>query len=165
MTLSRQTKFTRRPIVLSYPYGLIECVSDTRIEAFEAACNSIAVQVEYCPLPDGLRGCYKHPDRLIIIDSRLSTMHTLATLAHEYVHALSGHDGPQPEAVERRVDEKAAMLLVSPVLYEQAEAVYGAHPGAIAKELGLPRWVIEAWQRVVARSLPTSLPGVSEGVA
>lgn len=133
-------------------------MSDTRIEAFEAACSKIGVQVEYCPLPDGLRGCYKHPDRLIIIDPRLSGMHTLATLAHEYIHARHGHDGPQPEAVERRVDEQAAMLLVSPVLYEQAEALYGPHPGAIGKELGVPRWVVEAWQRVLERSMRVKYP-------
>ena len=140
-------------------------VTDSRIIALETMCEAQGLKVEYKSLPEGLMGAYRHDRSIIYIDPRLSGMHTLATLAHEYVHALSGHDGPQPEAVERRVDEKAAMLLVSPVLYEQAEVLYGAHPGAIAKELGLPRWVIEAWQRVVARSLPTPRPNLSESVA
>lgn len=140
-------------------------VTDSRISALESMCEALGVRIEYWPLPNGLKGAYYDDCKTIYVDSRLSIMHTLATLAHEYIHAWHGHDGPQPEAVERRVDEKAAMLLVSPVLYEQAEALYGPHPGAIAKELGLPRWVIEAWRRVIARSVPTPLPGVSEGGA
>lgn len=118
--------------------------------------HDLGVEVVYTRLPGKLRGLYDHEVKRIYVESRLSNMNTAATLAHEYVHAQHGHDGHQGSSVECRVDEKAAMLLVSPALYAQAERLHGCHPGALSRELELPRWVVEAWQRVLARSYPAS---------
>lgn len=120
-------------------------VSDRRIEWLENVARVAGVEVEYTPT-SSLDGFYEHSQRRITINSRLSTIQTVGVLAHELIHALHAHDGPQSEAVEARVDKLAARLLVSPAEYAQAERLCGPHAGAIARELELPRWVVQAWQ-------------------
>lgn len=92
------------------------------------------------------RGAYVHNTRTIYINARMSERHRYATLAHELIHARLNHDGPQPESVEQRVNELAALMIVDVDEYRQAEAVCGGHAGSIAAELDLPVWVIQAWQ-------------------
>ena len=75
----------------------------------------------------------------------------LCTLAHELGHAHyndpPGHTGWH----EARADRFAAKLLISPVEYAAAEAVYGPHTGAIAHELGVTVHLIEVWRRMYER--------------
>lgn len=120
-------------------------VTDRRIEWLENVAHVAGVTVEYTPT-SSLDGFYEHAERRITINSRLSTVQTVGVLAHELIHALHAHDGPQTEAVENRVDRFAARLLISPKEYAQAERLCGPHAGAIARELELPRWVVQAWQ-------------------
>lgn len=111
----------------------------------EGVARAAGVTVEYTPT-SSLDGFYEHAQRRITINSRLSTVQTVGVLAHELIHALHAHDGPQTEAIEARVDKLAARLLISPAEYAQAERLCGPHAGAIARELELPRWVVQAWQ-------------------
>lgn len=127
-------------------------MSDLRLEWLEGIASTAGVQVLYEPLEPGLNGCYVHRERVIKVSSALSTAQTVGALAHELIHALSGHDGPQPDHVEARVDRMAARLIVVPSEYAAAERLYGPHAGAIAKELDLPVWVILAWQEQMGRS-------------
>lgn len=108
------------------------------------ACARVGVHVVFVPFP--LAGSYYHDQGLIVIDSRLPAAVQRAALAHEYVHASLGHDGPQEAHVEARVDRRAARLLVSPAEYVLAERLYGADVAAIAEELGVPVWVVVAYQ-------------------
>lgn len=121
-------------------------MTDERLTWLEGIAHTAGVQVHYAPLQPGLNGCYIHRERIIKISSNLSAARTVATLAHELMHALHNHEGPQPDSVEARVDRMAARLLVSPSEYAEAERLYGPHAGAIAKELDLPLWVVRAWQ-------------------
>ncbi|WP_461004681.1 ImmA/IrrE family metallo-endopeptidase [Trueperella pyogenes] len=121
------------------------------------ACTSIGVHVVFMPFP--LAGAYYHDTGLIVIDSRLPETSQLATLAHEYVHALHGHDGPQSASMERYVDREAARLLISPAEYALAERLVGCHPWALADELGVPVACVEAWQRAHAPTAETSPHG------
>lgn len=116
-------------------------MTDRRIEWLESVAHVAGVEVEYAPT-NSLDGFYEHTQRRITIN----TVQTVGVLVHELIHALHAHDGPQTEAVEARVDKLAARLLVSPAEYEQAERLCGPHAGAIARELELPRWVVQAWQ-------------------
>ncbi|QOR47535.1 ImmA/IrrE family metallo-endopeptidase [Trueperella pecoris] len=113
------------------------------------ACAQVGVHVVFVPFP--LAGAYYHDTGLIVIDSRLPTASQRATLAHEYIHALRGHDGPQEAHIEARVDREAASLLVSPAEYELAERLHGANTAAIAEELTLPTWAITAYQATLTR--------------
>lgn len=107
------------------------------------ACTSIGVHVVFMPFP--LAGAYYHDTGLIVIDSRLPETSQLATLAHEYVHALRGHDGPQSASMERYVDREAARLLISPAEYALAERLHEGNAVGIAEELGVPAWVVAAY--------------------
>lgn len=97
----------------------------------------------FAPFP--LAGAYYHDTGLIVIDSRLPETSQRATLAHEYVHALRGHDGPQSASMERCVDRQAARLLISPAEYALAEHLHEGNAAGIAEELGVPVWVVVAY--------------------
>lgn len=93
-------------------------------------------------------GAYHHPTATIWLDCSLASYprQALGVLAHEYVHALYGHDGAQPASVERLVDRRAAQLLISPAEYALAEYVHEGNTVGIAEELGVPVWVVEAYR-------------------
>lgn len=124
------------------------CVS---LEELIVACAGIGVNVVF--LPVDVRGAYVHQARTIIVDSRLTPVRQRAVLAHEYVHALRGDVGLQPECVEARVDEQAARLLVSGFDYMLAERCFGTDMGLIAEELGVPIEVVEAFRRGLGRAV------------
>ncbi|MEW6961591.1 ImmA/IrrE family metallo-endopeptidase [Trueperella pyogenes] len=107
------------------------------------ACTRLGVHVVFAPFP--LAGAYYHDTGLIVIDSRLPETSQRATLAHEYVHALRGHDGPQSASMERCVDRQAARLLISPAEYALAEHLHEGNAAGIAEELGVPVWVVVAY--------------------
>ncbi|MEW6934126.1 ImmA/IrrE family metallo-endopeptidase [Trueperella pyogenes] len=111
------------------------------------ACVRLGVHVVFAPFP--LAGAYYHDTGLIVIDSRLPETSQRATLAHEYVHALCGHDGPQSAGVEQCVDRQAARLLISPAEYALAEYAHEGKTVGIAEDLGVPVWVVEAYRQAL----------------
>jgi len=96
------------------------------------------------------RGEYRHGPRLITLNPRMSTVLQRSTLAHELGHHHHGDtwtDDPRElSARERRADLHAARLLISPASYARAERLVGPHPGAIARELDVARYVVDAWR-------------------
>lgn len=110
-------------------------------------CHQRHIHVAF--LPFHISGAYYLPERLIVIDSRLSEREQLAVLAHEYVHACFWHDGHQSPEIEAAVNRRAAQLLVSPIEYVLAEKVYGGNVFLIAEELNLPTWIIQAYQETL----------------
>lgn len=121
------------------------------------ACAGLGVHVVFLPFP--LAGSYFRDEGLIVIDSRPSAAAQRAALAHEYVHAILGHDGPQEPHIEARVDQHAARLLVSPAEYVMAERLYGCDVAAIAEELGVPVWVVVAYREALARRVHVWVQG------
>ena len=114
---------------------------------------------------DGAWGYYDALSKTIFIQAGMTTGHRVATLLHEAAHHYRGDKGPQPEAVEARIDEAVARLLVDPREYAFWESQHGWHTGGIAHALELPRWVITAYRRVLeratAQSLSVSLPALT----
>ncbi|WP_341741341.1 hypothetical protein [Trueperella pyogenes] len=96
-------------------------------------------------------GAYHHPTATIWLDCSLASCprQALGVLAHEYVHALRGHDGPQSASVERCVDRQAARLLISPAEYALAERLHEGNAVGIAEDLGVPVWVVEAYRQAL----------------
>ena len=85
------------------------------------------------------------------------------TLMHEMEHARRGDEGPQPRSVEARIDAVVARRLVTVEDYAAAELLVGCRVGALAAELEVPTWVIEAWQRTLRAAGPGA-PGTWERV-
>lgn len=96
------------------------------------------------------RGEYRHQHRLITLNPKMSEVLQRSTLAHELGHAHYGDmwvaDPNAAEFQERRANQFAARILISPTEYAVAEALVGPHSGALAKELGVARYIVEAWQ-------------------
>lgn len=96
------------------------------------------------------RGEYRHRAGLITLNPRMSGILQRSTLAHELGHAWHADewtDDPRALAAgERRANRYAAHLLISPAEYAIAERLVGPHPGALAHELNVARYIIDAWQ-------------------
>ncbi|QIK83022.1 ImmA/IrrE family metallo-endopeptidase [Sanguibacter sp. HDW7] len=103
------------------------------------------------------RGEYRHAHRLIVLNSRMSTVLQRSTLAHELGHAhyadVAVDDPRTHDMQERRANRYAARLLITPHAYSAAEALVGPHPGALARELGVARYIIDAWTPPTTPSL------------
>lgn len=91
------------------------------------------------------RGEYRDDARLIVINTRLSGPQALATLAHEAGHAFY-RDREVSAAIESRATRTGARWLISDAAMATAERDAGPHPGAIARELGVTRELVEAWR-------------------
>lgn len=89
--------------------------------------------------------------REVALRANLRTFQRVPTLLHECWHVHLRHDGHQSPATEAWINERVAHLLVDADEYAWAESQYGWHTGGIAHALELPRWVVEAYRRVLAR--------------
>ncbi|KZM34513.1 ImmA/IrrE family metallo-endopeptidase [Oerskovia enterophila] len=93
-------------------------------------------------------GRYLHNKNLIILSNRITGPQAISVLAHELGHWHYGDadlEGIHTRDVEERAWRWAARLLVGPDQYAAAEHAVGPHLGAIARELGVTRQLIEAW--------------------
>ena len=91
---------------------------------------------------------------LVILNHRHHLNAQRETLAHECGHAFHGHDWTRDhdrERDERQADQYAARLLISVDDYADAETLVGEHPGAIARELGVTRRLVELRREDFAR--------------
>lgn len=103
----------------------------------------------------GPKGWYHHHTRTISLRSDLRAANLRCTLAHELGHALTG-DVPTgiahfDQRMERAADMAAANMLISHTEYAAAEALYGAHDGAIARELGVTTHLLAVWRDTYER--------------
>lgn len=65
--------------------------------------------------------------------------------AHELAHAWFRDERSEPR-IERRANQWAAQLLISPAEYRAAEALVGSSVGALAYELEVTPETIEVWR-------------------
>jgi len=91
--------------------------------------------------------------RVVTLRVGMGDSDTLCSLAHELGHAHygdpPGHFGPH----ELRADCFAAKLLVSPIDYAAAEALYGPYPQLIAAELGVTVRILNTWVSIYERQV------------
>lgn len=100
-------------------------------------------------LPEHVNGLYIHKNRLILLRKNLDYWNRRCTLAHELGHAIRGDvpvSGVFCAHIERRADEFAARLLISPIEYQLAEALHDGHVGGIAYELEVTPHLVEVWR-------------------
>lgn len=114
-------------------------------------------------------GGYDHAARRIRLDPGMSARTARSVLAHELGHAALGHTvtSHRPTRVhqERRADEWAARLMITPAAYAAAEAARGTHRASLAFELGVTVELVIAYQRLLQRVGDTTylLPRMGAG--
>ncbi|RYQ68433.1 hypothetical protein PG2072B_1036 [Bifidobacterium pseudolongum subsp. globosum] len=98
-------------------------------------------------LHDGKQGVYIRQKNLILLDSRLCGVQRRCVLAHEISHARHLDAGCRCDRwAERRADIEAAAMLISPLEFAYAEAVYDGNTIGMARELNVLPWAIEAFR-------------------
>ncbi|WP_315503677.1 hypothetical protein [Actinomyces radicidentis] len=107
------------------------------------------VFVREVPMPAGWRGAYHLPSRTAYVREGLAEWQAVPTLMHELEHVRREDDGHQCRRVERRIDDGVAVALVDVESLRVAERAVGCHLGALAAELGVPVWVLEARRRTL----------------
>lgn len=103
----------------------------------------------------GPPGWYDHNRRIISTRRGQSIGQYKSVLAHELGHAHYGDtptgNGHYDQRQERRADEYAARLLISPVEFEAAAAWHHGHLPAIADELEVTKHLLKTWQTLHER--------------
>ena len=102
-------------------------------------------------LPDGWWGASSRSLGVVYLRRGLNERQLLAALLHEGAHWDAGHDGHQSRAVENRIGEMVAGIIIDPDEYARAERMYGPAPALLARELDTTQSVIRAFQRLLAR--------------
>lgn len=114
----------------------------------------MGLRVQYRDL--GRRHGELHSSGLIYINYRRTVLRQRVTLAHELGHHHHGHDWSRDHdrvRDEREADQYAARLLITADAYALAEAHVGEHLGALARELGVTRRLVELRQQDFAREV------------
>lgn len=103
----------------------------------------------------GKKGWYDHATRTISTRRGMSIQQYRSVLAHELGHAHYGDtptgNGHFDQRQERRADEYAARLLISPIEFEAAATWHHGHLPAIADELEVTKHLLKTWQTLHER--------------
>lgn len=113
--------------------------------------HSEGITVAQAVLPAGAWGAWQPTRRRILIRAGMPDCYKFPALLHETAHYVAGHDGHQSEKIERSINREIAEKLINPVEYEYSELERGWNTPAIAADLGLPRWVVQAYRDVLRR--------------
>lgn len=104
----------------------------------------------------GPPGWYDHRRRIISTRRGQSINQYRSVLAHELGHAAHGDtptgNGHYDQRQERRADEYAARLLISPVEFEAAATWHHGHLPAIADELEVTQHLLRTWTALTERT-------------
>lgn len=102
----------------------------------------------------GCPGWYDHERRVISTRRGQSISQYRSVLAHELGHAHYGDtptgNGHYDQRQERRADEYAAQLLITPTEFETAAVWHHGHLPAIADELEVTQHLLKTWQSMAA---------------
>lgn len=96
-------------------------------------------------LRSDVNAMYVDAERVILVQPNLDPWNRRSCLAHELAHAFFRDEVSEPR-IERRADQWAAQLLISPAEYKAAELLVGPSVGALAWELEVTPQVIETWR-------------------
>ena len=108
--------------------------------------RSMGVAVVETPeLSEDVNAVYVDAEFMILVRPGLDPWTRRWCLAHELAHAWFRDERSEPR-IERRADQWAAQLLISPVEYAAAETLVGSSVGALAYELEVAPETIEVWR-------------------
>ena len=105
----------------------------------------------------GKKGWYDHATRTISTRRGMSIQQYRSVLAHELGHAAHGDtptgNGHFDQRQERRADEYAARLLISPVDFAAAALWHNDNVPAIADELEVTQHLLRTWITLYERQI------------
>lgn len=127
--------------------GAMTGISEEALTVWLAGQGVTVVEVD----GGGDLGWYDLGARTVALRRDVLPSHRVPVLMHECYHVARDDDGHQDRRVEEWIDEEVACRLVSLPAYAVAEDHYGWNTGAIACELDLPRWVVQAYRRRLTR--------------
>lgn len=110
------------------------------------------IEVVEAPTPQGMWGAYDLSGQTVYLRAGMPSQYRLPTLLHEAEHVDRGDAGHQARSTEDRIDEDVARALVNPSDYAFWESQLGWQTAGIAAALDLPKWVIRAYRRALARA-------------
>lgn len=118
--------------------------------------QALNVTIEYANLEHLERdGDYHHPTRSIRLQHGMVWRLERSVLAHELAHAVFEDEpsmfGPANAKMERRADEWAALRLITPEAYRDAERVHHGHIPSMAQDLGVIEDLALAYRGLLAR--------------
>lgn len=118
--------------------------------------ESLGARIEYADLEHLDRdGDCNIDTRTIRLQSGMLYRLERSVLAHELAHLIHGDRrtmfGYYDQRDERRADEWAAHFLIDIDEYSAAEARFGANVEAIAQELNVMGYLVEAYERTLQR--------------
>ncbi|MAM53387.1 ImmA/IrrE family metallo-endopeptidase [Microbacterium sp. UBA3394] len=100
-------------------------------------------------------GGYHAGSSTIRLDPGMPRRVARSVLAHEIAHHIFGDEptpfGPARATQERRANEWAALRLIDPDAYADAESYLHGHMAAMAVELDVTVEIVEAFQRILLR--------------
>ena len=98
-----------------------------------------------------------YPGGILSLRAGLHPTLRRCTLAHELAHYILKHEPTSDPWLhsrqERKADELAAELLITPEDYEHAEMMVGHHASALAAELDVTKHLIHVWRNLHERKL------------
>lgn len=98
-------------------------------------------------LPHGYEGFYAPSVDLIVLDPCLTEVQRRCVLAHEISHARHRDAGCRCDRwVEHRADMEASTMLISPLEFAYAEALYEGNTLGMARELNVLPWAVVAFR-------------------
>lgn len=127
-------------------------MSRPRVDALLDELVLEGVRIIEAPLPHGWWGACSSSSRVIYLRRGMSERQALPAVLHEREHWRAGHEGHQPLLVEERIRRLVACQIIDPGDYAAAERLVGNLSGALAVELDTTVPVVDAYQRVLARS-------------
>lgn len=132
-------------------YSTVSGMERPTYDSLLGECERLGVAVMPAHLSVEIDGAYIKRNSVILLDKNLADFERVPVLLHEMVHVERQDNGHQSARVERWIDEQVALRLIDPFEYAHAESELGWHTGGIAAELDVPRWVVQAYRRVLER--------------
>ena len=102
----------------------------------------------------GPKAAWLPQQRAVTVRHGMDDVETLCSLAHELGHAHYGDPAGHHPRHEKRADQFAARILISPAEYRVAEHAYGPHRARLAHELGVTTHMIDVWRTMHTSKIP-----------
>jgi Zn-dependent peptidase ImmA (M78 family) len=130
-------------------------MTDTNPDLHQLLATAHELGLRVIERPGRHLGGYHHGSRTIRLDPNLPRRAARSVLAHEIGHSVFAdhptHHGPVRAKQERRANEWAALHLITPDAFAEAEKHRNGHTASMAYDLDVLPELVEAFRTVLLR--------------